>query len=69
MSPENVRRFARRMRQFQKRYARQKISLPQIRQSLMSWLGHADQANTWALRRALMPRLAKFGSPSYLSEG
>ncbi|MDZ7308624.1 MAG: RNA-directed DNA polymerase [candidate division KSB1 bacterium] len=63
--PENVRRFARRMRQFQKKYARQKISLPEIRQSLMSWLGHAGQANTWTLRRALMPRLAKFGSPLY----
>jgi hypothetical protein len=31
----------------------------------MSWLGHARQADTWALRRALMPRLAKFGSPLY----
>jgi len=56
----NVRRFARRMRGFQDNYARQKISLPEIRQSFMSWLGHARQANTWALRRDLMPRLAMF---------
>jgi len=56
----NVRRFARRMRGFQDNYARQKISLPEIRQSFMSWLGHARQANTWALRRGLMPRLAVF---------
>ncbi|MDZ7291700.1 MAG: reverse transcriptase/maturase family protein [candidate division KSB1 bacterium] len=63
--PENVRRFARRMRQFQKRYARQKISLPQIRQSLMSWLGHAGQANTWALRQTLLPGVARFSRNTY----
>ncbi|MCI0692712.1 reverse transcriptase/maturase family protein [candidate division KSB1 bacterium] len=64
--PENVRRFARRMRRFQEKHARRKMALPEIRQSLMSWLGHARQASTWSLRRALMPRLAKFGSPLYL---
>ncbi len=58
---ENVRRFARRMRQFQKRHALGKISLHEIHQSLRSWLGHAQQANTWLLRRVLMPRLARFG--------
>ncbi|MGH7597189.1 MAG: reverse transcriptase domain-containing protein [bacterium] len=67
LAPENVRRFARRMRQFQKKHARRKMALPEIRHSLMSWLGHARQANTWSLRRALMPRLAKFTAPSYLS--
>jgi hypothetical protein len=56
LAPENVRRFARRMRRLQKRYAGGKITLPEIRQSLMSWLGHAGQANTRALRRALLPR-------------
>ena len=60
LPPENVRRFARRMRRFQEKYAARKIALPEIRRSLMSWLGHARQADTWALRRALMPRLAKF---------
>jgi hypothetical protein len=67
LAPENVRRFARRMRRLQKSYALKKITLPEIRQSLMSWLGHARQAGMWALRRALMPKLAKFGSPSYLT--
>ena len=52
----NVRRFARRMKRFQVRYARRKIALPEIRQSLMSWLGHAQQADTWALRRELLRR-------------
>ncbi|MGH7452474.1 MAG: reverse transcriptase domain-containing protein [bacterium] len=67
LAKENVRRFARRLRQFQKKYALRKIALPEIRQSLMSWLGHARQADTWTLRRSLMPRLAKFSSPSYLN--
>jgi hypothetical protein len=59
--PENVRRFARRMRRFQNKYALKKITLPEIRQSVTSWLGHAQQADTWRLRSALMPRLARFG--------
>lgn len=63
LPPENVRRLARRMRGFQKMYALRKIALPEIRHSLMSWLGHARQADTWSLRRALMPRLAKFVAP------
>jgi retron-type reverse transcriptase len=67
LPPENVRRFARRQRSFQKRYALRKITLPEIRHSLMSWLGHAEQANTWALRRALMPKLAKFAASSYIA--
>jgi len=58
----NVRRFARRMRKFQDGYARRNIGLPEIRQSLMSWLGHARQANTRALRRELLLRLAVFSS-------
>jgi hypothetical protein len=36
--------------------ATKKIGLPEIRQSLMSWLGHARQANTRLLRRELLPR-------------
>ncbi len=67
LAPENVRRFARRMRRLQKKHAGRKVGMPEIRQSLMSWLGHARQANTWALRRVLMPRLAKFGSSSSLA--
>jgi retron-type reverse transcriptase len=61
LARENVRRFARRLRRFQGQYAQRKISLLEIRQSLMSWLGHARQANTWALRREFLPRLAMFG--------
>lgn len=66
LPPENVRRFTKRLRRFQKNYAVRKTSLPEIRHSLMSWLGHARQADTWKLRHALMSRLAKFSAPSYL---
>lgn len=52
----NVRRFARRMRGFEERYGRQKLTLPELRQSLMSWLGHARQADTWLLRGSLLRR-------------
>ncbi len=58
LARENVRRCARRMRRLIRLYQLKKTSLLEIRQSLMSWLGHARQANTWALRCALMPRLA-----------
>jgi len=60
LAPENVRRFARRMRRFQNQFPSRQISLRDIRQSLMSWLGHAQQANTWRLRNELMPRFAVF---------
>ena len=60
LPPENVRRF-------QKDYASRKIALPEIRRSLRSWLGHAGQAGTLALRRDLMPRLAKFTAAAYIA--
>ncbi len=58
LAPENVRRFARRMRKRQEQYARREISLQEIKQSLASWQGHAQQANTWSLRKSLLPRFA-----------
>lgn len=56
LPPENVRRFAQRLRRLQNQYAHQQLTLSEIRQALMSWLGHARQADTWALRRSLLPR-------------
>ncbi len=53
----NVRRFVRRMKKFQQQYAGHEISLAEINQSLQSWLGHAKQANTYALRRELMRKI------------
>jgi hypothetical protein len=47
---QNVRRFRRRARKMQKEYAAGLISPDKIRQRLMSWSGHARQANTYRLR-------------------
>lgn len=47
---ENVRRFRRRVRSMQEDYAAGKVSFAEIHQRLMSWSGHARQANTYRLR-------------------
>jgi retron-type reverse transcriptase len=49
----NVWRFRRRLRKMQRQYAGYEISLDQARQRVMSWIGHARQADTWKLRRRL----------------
>ena len=54
---KNVCRFMRRMRKFQYLYASGEISLDQISHSLQSWLGHAKQAHTFALRKNLMEKI------------
>jgi retron-type reverse transcriptase len=50
---ENVWRFRRRLRKLQRQYARYAISLDQARQRIVSWIGHARQADTYRLRRRL----------------
>jgi retron-type reverse transcriptase len=47
---ENVWRFLRRVRQMQRDYAAWRVSFAAIYQRLMSWNGHARQANTYRLR-------------------
>lgn len=47
---ENVRRFQRRVRQMQRDYAQGRTSFATIQQRVMSWIGHASQANTYRLR-------------------
>lgn len=47
---ENVWRFLRRARQMQRDYAEWRLSFAAIYQRLMSWNGHARQANTYRLR-------------------
>jgi len=50
---ENVRRFVRRVRAMQHEYATGAISIADIYQRLMSWVGHAKQADTFRLRERL----------------
>jgi retron-type reverse transcriptase len=55
---ENVWRFLRRLRQMQRDYAQWRVSFAAIYQRLMSWNGHAQQANTYRLRCRLFDRIS-----------
>jgi retron-type reverse transcriptase len=51
--PQNVYRFRRRLRILRDRYARHEIDAPEGVRRVMSWVGHACQADTWRLRERL----------------
>ena len=53
LAKENVRRFCRRVRRLQRLYAGGLISAGEIRQRIVSWSGHARQADTYLLRGRL----------------
>jgi retron-type reverse transcriptase len=53
LDPENVRRFRRRLRRLQRQYAQRQITLAEARRRIVSWIGHARQADTYRLRRRL----------------
>jgi hypothetical protein len=55
---ENVWRFLQRMRQMQRDYAEGRASFASIYQRLMSWNGHAQQANTYRLRCQLFDTIS-----------
>jgi retron-type reverse transcriptase len=57
LAKNNVWRFLRRVRKMQKDYSNGRATLPEIRQRLMSWVGHAQQADTHRLRRHLFGRI------------
>ena len=57
LAKNNVWRFIRRVRKMQKDYSNGRSTLPEIRQQLMSWVGHAQQADTHRLRRHLFGRI------------
>ncbi|MBC8875902.1 MAG: group II intron reverse transcriptase domain-containing protein [Planctomycetes bacterium] len=50
---DNIRRLRRRVRRMQEQYERREIGPKDVRQRLMSWAGHARQADTYVLRRRL----------------
>jgi hypothetical protein len=53
LAADNVRRFRRRLRRLQGQYARYAVTQDAARQSLVGWIGHARQADTYRLRRRL----------------
>jgi retron-type reverse transcriptase len=50
---ENVVRFRRRLRRLQEEYALHQIRLDDARRRIVSWIGHAAQADTYRLRQRL----------------
>jgi hypothetical protein len=50
----NVFRFRRRLRLLQQQYARHRIALDYARRRILSWIGHARQADTYRLRERLL---------------
>jgi retron-type reverse transcriptase len=58
LAKDNVRRFRRRVRRMQRQYARGEIGPAEVRQRLMSWKGHAAQADTYLLRRRLFASMS-----------
>ncbi|WP_166822424.1 reverse transcriptase domain-containing protein [Thalassoroseus pseudoceratinae] len=58
LAKENVWRFVRRVRRMQAQYREGEIGLPEIKQRLMSWSGHARQADTHRLRTYLFDTIA-----------
>jgi retron-type reverse transcriptase len=53
----NIRRFMRRMKRFQNKYQKSEMSFKEINHSVQSWLGHAKQANTYALRENIFDKI------------
>jgi retron-type reverse transcriptase len=53
LAKSNVWAFRRGLRAMQKQYARQEISDQQVQRRVMSWTGHARQADTFTLRERL----------------
>lgn len=52
----SIQRITRTMKKLQKRYADGRVTLGRIRQSLISWLGHAQHAETRGLQDSLLSR-------------
>jgi RNA-directed DNA polymerase len=53
LAKSNVRRFRRRLRSLQRRYARHEIDFAEAYRRIISWIGHARQADTFRLRERL----------------
>jgi retron-type reverse transcriptase len=53
LAKANVWRFRRRLRSLQRQYAQRQISLDNARRRIVSWIGHARQADTYRLRSRL----------------
>jgi retron-type reverse transcriptase len=57
LAPDNVYRFRRRLRRLSDRYHRHQIEWPEAARRILSWWGHAGQADTWRLRWRLLDEI------------
>jgi hypothetical protein len=55
---ENLRRARRRLSRLQSGYRRSEIGIPEITQSVRSWIGHLLHGDTWRLRKRVFASLA-----------
>ena len=58
LAQENVRRFRRRLQRMRLEFAAGRIGFDAIRPRIMSWIGHAQHANTYRLRSDLFRRMS-----------
>ena len=54
---ENGQRFVRRLKQMQRQVAKGQLSFEQTKPSVMSWIGHAQHAETEGLRAAIFQQV------------
>ena len=57
LKKQNIIRFKRRLKRFQREYAEGRMEWPQINQSVQAWIGHASHADTARLRNNLLPEV------------
>jgi retron-type reverse transcriptase len=57
LRPQSARRGRRRLRWRARQYRDGEISLAQVKQCVMSWLGHASHADTWGWRRLVLKEI------------
>jgi hypothetical protein len=62
-------RSQRRLRSLQKDYRQGQVSLAEARASVMSWIGHLQQGETWGLRRKLFASAPFIQAPPSLAGG
>lgn len=51
---DSVQRVKRKLKKFQEKYREGEMTMEDIEHSLYSWLGHAEQGDTWKLRNAIL---------------
>ena len=54
---DSVKRMKRKLKFFERKYAKEEMDVEAVRRSVVSWLGHAEFGNTYGLRKRLIGKL------------